>query len=129
MKKSELSICPCCGQTTIKTARQTAQRHIDMIEKAYGVTFKEIRSKTKTFGISYARSHFWFNLVIEDNWSMPRAADKTGHKYHAVLYGVRRIGQDLLGTDPKAPVNDIRRAYWTAMGLSPEQVEEKIPDR
>jgi len=124
--KKDIGVCQHCGQTIYRTRQECARHHQKTIEELYGSAFNELALKSKTKDLAYARFHYWFLLVIEDLWSLPEASKSTGHKHHAALYGVRRIEQLLLGTHPKKKIENIRIAYWTELGLSPEEIKQRV---
>lgn len=124
--KKDIDVCQHCGQTIYRTRQECARHHQKTIELLYGYTFNELALKSRNRDLVYARFHYWFLLVIEDLWSLPEASKSTGHKHHAALYGVRRIGQLLLGTPPKENIENIRKEYWTQLGLSPDEIKQRV---
>lgn len=126
-RKLEFQLCPECGQIEWKTAAQSAERHRRTIKKLFDYTPKQLSAKRGPPGMVQARQHYWFLLVIEDYWSLPRAGDETGHKHHAVLYGIRRFAvEHIEGCHFKMSIQDIRIAYYKQAGLSDEQIEELV---
>lgn len=126
MKAKQLQLCPCCGQTIVKTAAQSSKRHLKTIEDLYGVTFKEMKSRTKVHAISLARNHYWFLLVVEDMWSLTRAGASTGHGPQPALQGTRKIANQLMGTHYKMSLDNIRLNYWQHLGFSKEEAHERV---
>lgn len=126
MKLSQLKTCPCCGQTIASSVRTASQRHAETVLKLYGVTLKEMQSRSKVHIISLARNHYWFLLIVENKWSLTRAGESTGHGAQPALQGTRRIANRLMGTHMKMPLNDIRMKYWTLLGHSEEEAAEKV---
>lgn len=126
MAPQERKICECCGQTIATTARASRERHYTTVMDLYDVTEEELVSKSRNVYLSSARHHLWFLLVIEDHWSLARAARLLDRKHHAVLYGVRKHGMINLKTQGTDPIEKIRYEYWKSFGLSEDEIQEKI---
>lgn len=75
-----------------------------------GVSFEDIASPSRKPAISIARRAYWYFLVIEEGWSLPKAGRYTGHHHTSPLKGVQKYAAEHLGTDPKATLEDIRQA-------------------
>lgn len=127
--KRDVSVerCSSCGQLTWKTTAQSSKRHLETIERIYGFTLEELKFKRGPALPNQARQHYWFLLVIEDYWSLARAGSRTGHKHHAVLYGIRKFATEhIKGCHFKMNIQDIRIAYYRQAGYSEEEIEDLI---
>ena len=129
MIKLNLQICNCCGQVITGHLRDAAERHLKTIDSLYGVSFQDIKTPNKNRHIVEARHHFWFLVCVEDEWSTPRAARKTGHDHTTAIYGIRMFAHKLLGTHKRASIPTIVKAYWLAVGLSEKEADEKAKAR
>lgn len=118
-------ICPCCKQVITDKGRGAIEKHSETILKLYGFTLKELQVKTKTGYIVEARNYFWLLLIVEDNWSFPRAAKVTGHDHTTTMHGVRKLARELLGVRYKASRFEIVKAYWIAVGMDEESAHKK----
>lgn len=130
MADVKLKYCDCCGQVITTHLSNAPERHINTIKELYGVSLLQMKTKTKQRNIVEARQHFWLLLCVEDEWSTPRAGRKTGdHDHTTVVYGIRQFAHHLLGTDKKASISEIVKAYWLAVGMPEEFANERAEKR
>lgn len=126
MARFETKICECCGQTIAVTRKQSRERHFETVLELYDVTEEELESKSRNVFLATARAHLWFLLVIEDYWSLDRAAKLFDRGHHATLHAVRKHGKENLGTTMKSSIKEIRYAYWHSLGLSEDEIQDKL---
>ena len=81
---------------------------------AHGLTREQMRGWSKTQKHVNARKDLWFRLVIVEGWSFPEAGRMTRKDHTTVLYGLRRYAAEMLGTPPKARLDEIREAWHAA---------------
>lgn len=120
------TFCDVCNQPILKFRIQEALRHQSTIKFLYGYDVNSLKTRNRDLSICYARFHYWFLLVVESIWSFPEAGKSTGHKHHAVMYGVNKIAVDLLGLPNKSSLEDIRYAYWRLFNLKDNQIKALI---
>lgn len=121
--------CPSCNQVITSGGRGAIEKHSDTVQRLLGYSLQELKTKTKTGHMVYARQYFWLLLVVEDDWSFPRAARATGHDHTTVMYGVRKIAKELLGLKKGSSIAQIVKAYWLAAGFTEEFANEKAQKR
>jgi hypothetical protein len=99
------------------------------MQKLYGFTLEQLKTKSKDSPLVYARQHFWLLLCMEESWSYPRICKISGHDYTTVIYGVRAASREFFGTPKKASLYEMCFAYWNAVGLSEEECHAKAEAR
>ena len=122
-------ICPSCQQVITVKGKGAVEKHTDTVFKLYGCTLADIKTKTKAGYVAYARQYLWLLLVVEDEWSFPRAAKLTGHDHSTAMHGVQKLAQELLGLPRKSPIFDIIKAYWIAAGMDEKAAHAKASQR
>ena len=93
---------------------QPGHRHMAEVCAAHGLTREQMRGWNKTQKHVNARKDLWFRLVIVEGWSFPEAGRMTRKDHTTVLYGLRRYAAEMLGTPPKARLDEIREAWHAA---------------
>lgn len=95
----------------------TAHEIIRQVALKYRFLPETLTAHGKHRPLVRARQEAWFRIVMEMQYSMPRAAMLTGTWDHtSVLYGIRQYAQRELSTPPKATLTQIRDA-WQALEL------------
>ena len=90
----------------------TAKKHQIAVFLWNRVTIDEIRGRSRKNRIAEARYHYWFRLVIIEEWSLNQAGIASGKRHHTtVLAGVRRFAHEHLGTPIDSSIHEIRKAY------------------
>lgn len=78
----------------------------------FGMKLEEIGPGIRTKEAVAARRMIWWELVIVNRWSLPRAGAHTGgHDHTTVLYGIWKEGHDRYGLPMKTPLDEIRSAW------------------
>lgn len=91
------------------------------IAARYCVPYFQILQQTKRYAVAKARQEYWFRLVFDLGYTLPRAAAVTGHHHTSALHGIRAFARDHLGTPYKSSLETIREA-WIYSSL--ESLEE-----
>lgn len=78
----------------------------------HGVAYAEIMRQGKTPRVVAARREYWFRLVFDLSYSLPRAARVTGHHHTTVLHGLRVFAQEHFGTPYRSTLQQIREAWF-----------------
>lgn len=111
------TVCSSCNQKLPAPKRKASEPYIRMTETLYGVTFEQIKEKTKRPFISDARGYLWFLLCIDGYWSLTEASYKLSEgmpcnfDHTTVLYQVRKKAVKLYGMSMKATLKEIRAEH------------------
>lgn len=125
----KLSICECCKQVITEKTKGSLEHHTDTIKRLYGFSLDDLKVHNKMSHLVYARQHFWLLLCMESEWSYTRIGHITDHQYTSVMYGIRMISNNFFNTPKKAPLYDMCKAYWLAVGLTEEEANAKAKKR
>lgn len=87
------------------------------IAAKHGLSYRQILRQGKHKEVVRARREYWMELVMVLGYSLPKAGRATGgHDHTTVLYGIRQLATEHLGTPGKARIEEIRTAWLATQG-------------
>ena len=90
----------------------TTQMRDMMLEAAdrCGVPAHRLIADCKQRDVTAARREWFYDLVVVAGYSYSEIGLRAGFDHTSVMYGVRKRSRQMVGTDPKASIVDIRAA-------------------